>query len=388
MTSETRHALVLGAGLAGAACCVALARRGWRVDLIEQGSGPATGASGLPVGMLSPHVTRAPTPLSRLCALGVADARAQLERLVPQGHGWQATEVDNLGHDPGRWPAAVVRPSALVQAWLAAARATGGLTTRWNAAVANLERQDEQWVARGASGEVLGTAAAVVVATAYGAFPLLDGRHGLAAGALPLRPVKGQLTLAALEAPPLAPRPMRNNGVFVPVYEDAGLSPAWPARVWAMGSTYERGRHDTTVEPAAHERNAASLEEMHPAAAAELRRCALQGRLLGWAQVRCASQDRLPMVGAAPDLAALQELFRDAGARRGRIPLSRTPRLPGLFMLTALGSRGLTLAHWCGEWLAGRMNGETSPLPEQDLDLEKAIDPARFAWKAARRQPA
>lgn len=388
MTSETRHALVLGAGLAGAACCVALARRGWRVDLIEQGSGPATGASGLPVGMLSPHVTRAPTPLSRLCALGVADARAQLERLVPQGHGWQATEVDNLGHDPGRWPAAVVRPSALVQAWLAAARATGGLTTRWNAAVANLERQDEQWVARGASGEVLGTAEAVVVATAYGAFPLLDGRHGLAAGALPLRPVKGQLTLAALEAPPLASRPMRNNGVFVPVYEDAGLSPAWPARVWAMGSTYERGRHDTTVEPAAHERNAASLEEMHPAAAAELRRCALQGRLLGWAQVRCASQDRLPMVGAAPDLAALQELFRDAGARRGRIPLSRTPRLPGLFMLTALGSRGLTLAHWCGDWLAGRMNGEPSPLPELDLDLEKAIDPARFAWKAARRQPA
>ncbi len=345
------------------------------------------GASGLPVGMLSPHVTRAPTPLSRLCSLGVADARSQLERLVPQGQGWQATEVDNLGHDPGRWPAAVVRPSALVLAWLAEAQASGSLCTRFDAPVANLVREDGHWVAKDSSGAALGTAPAVVVASAYGALPLLEGIYGPDTGAVPLRPVKGQLTLAALQAPPLAPRPMRNNGVFVPAYEDAGLAPAWPSRVWAMGSTYERGRDDTTMDPAAHERNAASLEDMNPQAAAELRRCASEGRLLGWSQVRCASQDRLPMVGAAPDLKAMQELFSAAGARRGRIPLQQAPRLPGLFMLTALGSRGLTLAHWCADWLAGHMSGEPSPLTEQDLDLEKALDPARFAWKAARRQP-
>lgn len=388
MTSQSRHALVLGAGLAGAACCAALTRRGWRVELIERGSQPAMGASGLPVGMLSPHVTRAPTPLSRLCLLGVADARSQLERLVPQGHGWQATEVDNLGHDPGRWPAAVVRPSALVQAWLAEAQSSGGLSTRFDASVARLVHEDGQWVAKDAAGVWLGAAPAVVVATAYGALPLLEDILGPESGAVPLRPVKGQLTLAALEAPPLAPRPMRNNGVFVPAYEDAGLAPAWPSRVWAMGSTYERGRDDPSVDPAAHERNAVSLEEMHPQAAAELRRCASEGGLLGWSQVRCASLDRLPMVGAAPDLKSLQDLFNAAGARRGRIPLSQTPRLPGLFMLTALGSRGLTLAHWCAEWLAGRMSDEPSPLHEQDVDLEKALDPARFAWKAARRQPA
>lgn len=388
MTSESRHALVLGAGMAGAACCAALTRRGWQVELIEQCSQAAMGASGLPVGMLSPHVTRAPTPLSRLCSLGVADARSQLERLVPQGQGWQATEVDNLGHDPGRWPAAVVRPSALVLAWLAEAQASGSLRTRFDASVANLVREDGQWVAKDGSGAALGTAPAVVVTSAYGALPLLEGIYGPDTGAVPLRPVKGQLTLAALQAPPLAPRPMRNNGVFVPAYEDAGLAPAWPSRVWAMGSTYERGRDDTTMDPAAHERNAASLEDMHPQAAAELRRCASEGRLLGWSQVRCASQDRLPMVGAAPDLKAMQELFSAAGARRGRIPLQQAPRLPGLFMLTALGSRGLTLAHWCADWLAGHMSGEPSPLTEQDLDLEKALDPARFAWKAARRQPA
>ena len=386
--ADRRHALVLGAGLAGAATCAVLARRGWQVSLIDQAPGPARGASGLPVGMLSPHVTRAPTPLSRLCALGVADARQQLERLVPPGRGWQDTEVDNLGHDPGRWPAALVRPAALVEAWLAEAGAAGLLHTRWGTAVSRLDRVGSRWRAVDSAGEVVGEAAAVVVAGAFGASSLLVGQHGLDPEALPLRPVQGQLSLAPLVGPPLAPRPVRDNGVFVPRYEDAGLAPEWPVRIWAMGSTYDRGRTDTTVNPLAHERNSASLEAMLPEAAAQLRESARQGSLLGWAQVRCASLDRLPLVGEAPDLPALAALMRSVGPGRGHVPLSDTPRLTGLFLLTALGSRGLTLAHWCASRLADRMDGQASALLEQDLDLERALDPARFAWKRARRQGA
>jgi tRNA 5-methylaminomethyl-2-thiouridine biosynthesis bifunctional protein len=384
--SANRHALVLGAGLAGAACCAALTRRGWRVDLIEQAPGPAQAASGLPVGMLSPHVTRAPTPLSRLCALGVPDARAELERLVPQGHGWQATEVDNLGHDPGRWPAALVRPAALVQAWLAEASDTGHLACHWGHSVDRLEHTGGAWRALSPSGHALGTAPCVVVASAYGALSLLQGRHGFSADNLPLRPVKGQLSLAPLADRSRAPRPMRNSGVYVPEYQDQGLAPQWPTRIWAMGSTYERGRNDTEVRPQAHERNGSSLQDMHPGAAAELSERLAAGTLLGWSQVRCASLDRLPLVGAAPDVNAMMELVRTPGLRRGRLPLTEAPRLPGLFMLTALGSRGLTLAHWCAGWLAASMDRDDSTLAPENRDLESAFDPARFAWRQARRQ--
>ena len=180
---------------------------------------------------------------------------------------------------------------------------------------------------------------------------------------------------------------MRNNGVFVPVYEDAGLPPGWPARIWAMGSTYERGAENDVIESTAHERNAQSLQEMHAPAAVALRSAAADGSLRGWAQVRCASLDRLPLVGAAPDVAALAAHMAAAGARRGRVPMTDTPRLGGLYVLTALGSRGLTLAHWCATLLAARMNGEDAPLAPEDHDLERALDPARFAWKTARRQP-
>lgn len=380
---------MIGAGLGGAACAVNLVRRGWRVTLLDAEHGPAQGASALPVGMLSPHVTRAPTPLSRLCALGVADARREIERQLLPGGGWQPTEVDNLGHDPGRWPAALVRPSALVNAWMREAAASGRLELLWGARVTRLERTaGNHWLAHGTRGQPLAEAPVVVVAAAYGSSALLGAGIWTDPTTLPLRPVKGQLSLAPLEGPALAPRPMRNNGVFVPAYEDEGLPPAWPRRIWAMGSTYERGRDDVAVDNEAHERNAESLEQMHGLAAERLRNDLVQGQLLGWAQVRCASQDRLPMVGAVPDLAALAGLFGAAGARRGRLPLSAVPRLPGLFMLAALGSRGLTLAHWCGAWLAGQLNGEPSPLPADQQDLERALDPARFAWKAARRQEA
>lgn len=392
MPDARRHALVIGAGLAGAAACSALARRGWRITLVDAAEGPALGASSLPVGMLSPHVTRSPTPLSRLSALGVADTLTELRRLVPEGSGWQACEVDNLGHDPGRWPAALVRPSALVRAWLNEAMNLGSLTCIWSAPVHRLRLATSLdlpstriWQACTANGQTLAEAQVVIVAAALGSVQLLTHGEGpVSIDDLPLRPVQGQMSLAALEGPPLAERPQRNDGVFVPRYEDTGLAPLWPETVWTMGSTYERGATHTQVCVEAHERNARNLQTMNGMAADRLRQDLSQGRLKGWAQVRCASLDRLPLVGAAPDTLALQDLM---SSRRGqpRVQLPDVPRWPGLHLLCAMGSRGLTLAHWCAEQLAMQLAGEISGA---DPALLEALDPARFALKHARRRSA
>ncbi len=384
---------MIGAGLAGAALCAALARRGWRITLLDAAASAAEGASALPVGMLSPHQTRAPTPLSRLSDLGVPDMRAELERLIAPGAGWQACEVDNLGHAPGRWPAALVRPAALVHAWLDEARRLSTLRTLWNARVARLAPLHDPadgagWQALAPDGQVLAQAPFAVVAAAHGSRALLVASAAQDDASLPLRPVQGQLSFAALDGAPLAARPLRDNGVFVPAYEDSGLPPRWPARVWAMGSTYERGRDSTELRTEAHERNAHSLEQLCLPGAQRLREDLAHGRLLGWAQVRCASLDRLPLMGAVPDLAALDRMAADAGSRRGRIALASVPRWPGLFALSALGSRGLTLSHWCATQLAQQMDGQPPQVAENDMDLIRALDPARFAWKQARRQPA
>lgn len=387
-----RRALVIGAGLAGAAVCAQLTRLGWQVTVLDAANGPAQAASALPVGMLSPHVTRAPTPLSRLSALGVAHMREELARLLSPGHGWQACEVDNLGHDPGRWPAALVRPAALVHAWLDEARDTGLCEHRWNAPVAQLAQvpglssgDTSTWVARDANGLELARAPCAVIASAFGSLAMLQASAAhLDTDALPLRPVKGQMSMGELIGAPLAERPQRNNGVYVPLYEDAGLAPAWPTRIWSMGSTYLRGDSSTGLSDADHMRNLDSLRALHPAAADHMAHASANGQLLGWAQVRCASLDRLPLVGAAPDMAALQAQRASLGPRRGRLQLDDVPRLKGLFMLTALGSRGLTLAHWCARQLASQITA--TPIEPVEPDLLRSLDPARFAWRQARRQ--
>jgi tRNA 5-methylaminomethyl-2-thiouridine biosynthesis bifunctional protein len=376
--------LVIGAGLAGAAMAQCLTTRGWRVDLFDAANGPAQAASALPVGMLSPHVTRAPTPLSELSALGVAHTRAELQRLLPQGRGWQACEVDNWGHDPGRWPAALVRPSALVQAWLAEAHATGRLTCHWNARVQSLQTINGRWRLQNADQHNLGEAPAAVLTAALGSAALLQGVSGDNDWRpWPLHAVKGQMSLGTQSGEPLAPRPQRNNGVFVPRYDDADMPAPWPQRLWSMGSTYDRGVNTTTLSDEAHARNAQSLHNILSQAPRPHDETGDLGPWHGWAEVRCASLDRLPLVGAVPDIAALQQRLSDSPHRRSRMGLSDVPRQAGLYTLTALGSRGLTLAHWCAHALSLQMDNQPQEAP---TDLLATLDPGRFVWKQSRRQ--
>lgn len=383
-----RHAIVIGAGLAGAAVCVQLARRGWHLDLIEAHSEPAKAASALPVGMLSPHVTRSPTPLSRLSVLGVELVRRELQTLVPQGEGWQDCEVDNHGADAGRWPAALVRPSALVAAWLAEARQKTPIAHHWSRSVKQLKQVPAGtgrpvWQVLDRDDQVVSQSPVVVMASALGTLDLMiRSCPGLDHDVLPLRPVKGQLSLSALAGNPLSPRPQRNQGVFVPCYEDQGLSPGWPARIWAMGSTYERGIDNRTVTEEAHLRNGRSLDQLNPTAAQRLEADRAAGRLLGWSEVRCASLDRLPLVGALPDHGAWIRTCNPVKQRPP--PISAVPRLDGLHTVCALGSRGLSLAALCARTLARQLTGEPDDLDE---DLVEALDPARFIWRQARRRP-
>lgn len=378
------HALVVGAGLAGAALCASLTQRGWQVDLLDQHPGPAQGASALPVGMLSEHVTASETVLSELSRAGMVMHLRELQHWVPMGAGWQPTQVSNLRQDPSAtptaatpMPAAMVRPAALVQAWLAQAQATGLLRTHWGCAVDQLQPGPlpaPHWQALDAQGQVLAQAPHAVVTAAFDSARLLAPHMAQLDLNQPLRPVKGQLSYAPLTVPPFAPHPLRDHGVYVPCYQDSA-HPTAP-RLWTMGSTYERGLDNRDTTAAAHERNADSLQAMLPLAHAHLRQQQAAGELLGWAEVRCASLDRLPLVGAVP---------ATTPPPAPSSQLATLARVPGLWTLCALGSRGLTLSKLAAELLVARMLGEPLPMEKRHAD---ALDPARFVLKAVRKRTA
>ncbi|MCX8956658.1 bifunctional tRNA (5-methylaminomethyl-2-thiouridine)(34)-methyltransferase MnmD/FAD-dependent 5-carboxymethylaminomethyl-2-thiouridine(34) oxidoreductase MnmC [Erwinia psidii] len=89
--------------------------------------------------------------------------------------------------------------------------------------------------------------------------------------------------------------------------------------------------------------------------------------------VRCATRDHLPMVGPLPDYqqtldqyATLAEHPQNAGT---------APVYPGLFVLGALGSRGLCSAPLAAEVLAAQLCGEPIPLDRHTL---AALHPNRY----------
>ena len=103
----------------------------------------------------------------------------------------------------------------------------------------------------------------------------------------------------------------------------------------------------TELRPGDDAANLQRVAEVLPGAAAVMRAAADRGQLRSWAGVRCTSSDRRPLVGEVA---------------------------PGLWVATAMGSRGLTFAALCGELVAARLHRE--PLPVE-AKLAQALDVSR-----------
>lgn len=403
------HCLVLGAGLAGAAAAASLARRGWQVTVLDKAVQPAAGASGLPAGLFCPHVSPDDSVLSRLSRSGVRTTLQTLQQLsaadqLQSGQDWAhggVLEHDlndpahlpaqwlNPDHDEHRWgqqwsspasdgqlaaahlpegshalwhaQAGWVRPAQLVRALLSHPR----IHWQGNAHAARLQRDaaSEQWQVLDSQDQRLAQAPMLVLALGPDSKALLQA-SGLSAGDWELQAIRGQVSMAVHSAQTQAampPFPVNGHGNLVPDFP--GAAPV-DAHQWIMGSTFERDVTELPPSPAdqqaAHASNGEKLAALLPAC-----RQALQSffdvpqQPATWARVRCSAYDRLPLTGPA-----------------GQTPEEQA----GLWVLTGLGSRGLTLSMLCGELLAARVHGEPLPI---DAKLAQALGTQRLWGRSA-----
>jgi tRNA 5-methylaminomethyl-2-thiouridine biosynthesis bifunctional protein len=364
---QPSHAVVIGAGLSGAAVAASLARRGWGVRVLDAARAPAAGASALPIGLLAAHQSPDDNLLSRLSRAGVRITLQEARQRLAAGLEWQATGVlewrgDDLrplpaGDALSPWTreatpaqkhaagiaadqvawwhenAAWIEPAALVRSWLR----TRGVHFQGGCVVARISRAGTEWVVQDASGATLAQAPLVVVAAALGTAPLLSWAGQLHA-------VRGQVSWAPLEddASALPPFPVNGHGHFLP------RVPLVDRGAWITGSTYGRGDTDTMPREEDDAANVQRVAEVLPHAGAVLQAAAARGQLRHWAGVRCAASDRRPLVGELE---------------------------PGLWVSTAMGSRGLTFAGLCAELIAARLHRE--PLPVE-ARLAQALDVSRL----------
>ncbi|MBL0731074.1 bifunctional tRNA (5-methylaminomethyl-2-thiouridine)(34)-methyltransferase MnmD/FAD-dependent 5-carboxymethylaminomethyl-2-thiouridine(34) oxidoreductase MnmC [Piscinibacter sp. HJYY11] len=389
-----QHALIVGAGLAGSATALALAQEGWSSTVYDRRDTPASETSGNPAGLFhgivnaqdgtharfnraaalmarrairrvleDPSVAGAINGLLRLDEAQPAALQDVITRLGLPADYVQAVspaEASALSgvtlrqaawfYPGGGW----VDPAATARAWLAQAsplaRFQGGVT------VSRLKRHGDSWQLLDAEGRVLDEAESVVLANAAEAMRLLDAHDW------PIGIVRGQISHFQRDLVPhlVLPRlPLAGSGYVLPEVNGLAL----------FGATSQPGDREPDVRPADHAANLAVLRDLTGVELGDLPIETVHGRV-GW---RTAAQDRLPVVGAVPAPADQQ----------GRLDQPRFVHcLPGLFVFTALGSRGITWSTLGARTVASWIAGAPAPI---EASLVDAIAPARFISRSARR---
>lgn len=386
-----RRAIVIGAGIAGSTTAYALAAAGWQVTVLEQAGEPGQGASSNLAGMLRPLPSADDNRLSRLTRAGFLATRTLLAGLPearwspcgvlhlarePEHEAQQRRTVEQLGFPPevlqfvdaekasqllghpvniGGWwfpGGGWVQPPSVCRTALAAFPER--ITLRSNATVAAIKRPKSKWQALAADGCVLAEAPVLVMASGVAA----PGFEQFAW--LPQRSGRGQVSHLPANAAPALNSVLFQIGYAVPAVDGLSLIGA--------SLSYEDG--DTGERTADHADNLARLRLTLPDFAAGTDPATLHGRV----GFRPMSPDRLPIVGAVPDLAAATPNTR----------LHNLPRQPGLWCVQGFGARGIVWSALMADLLVSQLEGEPLPL---ERDLVDALDPGRFLLKAAR-QPA
>jgi tRNA 5-methylaminomethyl-2-thiouridine biosynthesis bifunctional protein len=344
-----KKALVVGAGLAGAAICERLCARGWEVELHERRPEPAQEASGNHAGTFHPIVTPDDSIFARLTRAGYLYALRNWQRLggvrydqcgvlqlarndkeieahrkstagLPAGYAQFVTREQASQHAgvpvaaPGLWFAESgwIKPRSLVRAQLDACGER--LRRNFNSALAEIPQ-----------GKI------IILANSAEAPKLSPVPH------LRLRRVRGQLSYVPADAfePPHAV--VLRGGMVLPPIDG----------VCVVGATYDLEDQDTAVREDSH---AGNLERLRNILGVEVR-AKTEGRV----SFRAVTPDRLPVIGKIAE---------------------------GVYGAFAYGSRGLVWAALAAEIIASELEGEPLPLEGKLVD---ALHPQRFRKRAESR---
>ncbi len=393
--ATTREAAIIGGGIASALLALALLRRGWQVTLYCEDALPAQGASGNRQGALYPLLSAHDPALARFFPAAFTFARRLYDALpVAFDHDWcgvtqtgwdaksqqkidqllemalppeiavavdaqqiarttgVATGCGGVQYPLGGW----LCPAQLTAAALALA-ARHGLRTVWQKQLVTLEKAAVHWQLAFADGDVM-QHKVVVLANGH------KITHFPQTATLPLYAVGGQVSHI-----PTTPLLSRLRQVLC---YDGYLTPQNPNnQQHCIGASYHRGQDDIHYTQDDQQHNRQRLIDCFPDApwAQDVDVSAGEARC----GVRSATRDHLPMLGNVPDYETTLSVY--AGLAESRENAVSAPVFEDLFMLGALGSRGLCSAPLAAEVLASQMSDEPLPL---DAETLAALNPNRF----------
>jgi len=360
-----KHVAIIGAGVAGAALAHALAQRGVAVTVLERGADLGSGASGNPVAVYRPMLSRDDNRASRLTraaflhnlrawtALGedvkwsrcgvlhlpkdeitASKQHQALDNAAPPAEFARWVEREEA-RELANWPvdgaglffpsAGWVEPVTLCRAWFD----HPAIQLRTNCTVERLRAHASGWQVLDGEGGVLLEADAVVLANAREVMTLVPDQTW------PLHTERGQITQLPSGCLPEIQRVIAREGYIAP----GAIQPL-------VGATYEHDDDDTMPRRESDLVNLTRLEAILPGAGSRFD----VDDVIGRASLRALLPDRLPILGAVHEQA-------------------------GLFVAAGYASRGVVWAGLLGEALADQMTGQPLPI---EMELMRIIAPGRF----------
>ncbi len=385
---------VIGGGIAGSAVANSIESRGEKVFLLEAQHSLADGASGNPAGILMPHISLDPDPMSRFYIAGFLHALRTLtqfserygeipfdlcgvlrlassERLRTlfqlisetglDREGFAARvgveetpdicgvrcELPGLLFPQGGW----VDPRAFTKVPL---ERSSLVTVKTGFKVRSIIRSNELWKLVSDSGDEV-SAENIIIANSNASVNFRP------CGWFPLEPVRGQIiSQAATQDSQRLNRVVCFDGYILP--ERSGQH--------AIGATYDHQDDRCEVDDS---QSGALLNRAH-LALPDLR-WDPAGTLGARVSFRSMSRDRLPLLGPVPDLRSYEGVTSWKETFRPEFH-------PGLYVSVGHGSRGLISAHLSAEIISAEIFGEAAAAP---VDLLSHLFPERYLTRLLKR---
>ena len=383
ITPRHHEVVVIGAGIAGSTIANELLLKGQKVCVVDAQLGPAKACSSHAYAIAHPHIGKGSPRLLRLTRIAFLLAAKRWGGQWRQHGLFQPAKTEKilelqkledhlreLGLDqaiakavsaeealalsgvrlPGTWfsQGATLNLASTCEALL---RPHENLTCIWGSPIYELKREGNGWLLIGRDKEVLASATKVVIANAMEAKMLLNSIEIR----LPLRPVRGQLSIFKIAAnnkwiSRLPTAGICGDGYCLPV--ERGFFSDGGAR-WIVGSSFDEGENDLRARNDSDEFNRELAKKLIAYEGGESRCLEAIGNFVG---IRCVAGDRLPIIGTLN-------------------------QHPGIFLATAFGSRGILWSALAAKIIGAQVVDEDFAALERlgfAADLLAALAPARF----------
>ena len=392
MTLSQHHDIVvIGAGIAGATIANELLERGQAVCILDSAPLPASACSSHAYAIAHPHVGRGSPRLLRLTRIAFLMAEARWGKTWNRHGIFQPVKKDKpfnyeelvshlrvleLNEEMARvlYADEALRVCGIEQdgIWIArgasmslssaaseALKPHPQLTCCWSTPVNRLEKVNSGWQLLNHQDEPIMTARKVIIAAS------LETKNLVASVGvrLPLRPVRGQLSIFSV--------PDHDDWVEkLPKTAISGDGYCLPAKQlldgsyrWIVGSSFDEGEVDVQDWALSDDANREQAKGLLNYPEGETSHLLKTGSFVG---IRCVAGDRLPIIGAL------------------------TQR-PGIFLATALGSRGVLWSALAAKLIAAQVLEDDFALLARlgfATDLVAALAPTRFFAGALASDPA